>query len=338
MSKIKIIVTIFLVLCTLAMAQKPKVAVGAVGEEPSGSGALKGLSSQLTKAIVKSGEYTAVDRSEIILTQLGKEFKYQMGGAVEESRIKQLGKQFEVDYLCIVESSNLMGGYMLEAKLVDVETAEIMGMGSDTSSLETRGEFMRVSEKLSKELLSGAGSDGSSQKRSRGASFTDPRDGKKYKTVKIGFQTWMAENLNYEAEGSKCYNDVNTNCKVYGLLYDWETAMKACPSGWHLPSNDEWDLLERDVGEKSGKKLKAKRGWSNNGNGTDESGFSALSGGLGYPDGDFNSVGDCGYWWSAEGRNHSASYWNMGYDDDCAFVNWNDYSKGYLFSVRCVQD
>ena len=69
--------------------------------------------------------------------------------------------------------------------------------------------------------------------------LTDTRDGKIYKTVKIGEQVWMAENLNYEAEGSRCYNDSTTYCKKYGRLYNWETAMKACPNGWHLPSEKE---------------------------------------------------------------------------------------------------
>jgi len=110
--------------------------------------------------------------------------------------------------------------------------------------------------------------------------FTDPRDGKTYKTVKIGNQTWMAENLNYECEGSKFYDNDPANAEKYGRLYDWATAFKACPSGWHIPSKEEWRTLVDYAGgfDISGKELKARSGWRTN-SGTDAFGFSALPGG-----------------------------------------------------------
>jgi len=130
-------------------------------------------------------------------------------------------------------------------------------------------------------------------------SFTDARDGKNYKVVRIGTQIWLAENLNYEAKGSVCYNNEPANCDKYGRLYNLNTAMKACPKSWHLPSKQEWEILTATIGgeDTEGKHLKAKSGWNNNGNGDDTYGFSALPGGGGVI-GHFGGVGDSGGWWS----------------------------------------
>jgi len=133
--------------------------------------------------------------------------------------------------------------------------------------------------------------------------FTDSRDGKKYRTIEIGAQTWMAENLNFNAEGSKCLDNKEENCQKYGRLYDWYTAIKSCPNGWHLPSHAEWETLVNFAGgeKKAGKVLKATNGWNDNGrksgNGTDIFGFSALPGGDGDSGGKVYGVGDIGHWW-----------------------------------------
>jgi uncharacterized protein (TIGR02145 family) len=163
--------------------------------------------------------------------------------------------------------------------------------------------------------------------------------GQTYRTVNIGDQVWFAENLNYKASGSKCYGNDPKNAEKYGRLYNWETAKKACPSGWHLPSKKEWDELVNFAGgeDTAGKKLKAKSGWYDNGNGTDEYGFSALPGGFGNSCGSFSIVGYYGNWWSSSEYGSSYAYYRvMDYSDEDAY--WNDYGKSYLFSVRCVQD
>jgi uncharacterized protein (TIGR02145 family) len=116
----------------------------------------------------------------------------------------------------------------------------------------------------------------------------DERDGKDYKTVKIGTQTWMAENLNYISDNSFCYGDADSNCSKFGRLYDYPTAVLSCPLGWHLPSDDDWNTLADAMGgkDKAGLRLKATKGWEsdgsvNNVNGTDDCQFSALPGGGG---------------------------------------------------------
>ena len=126
-------------------------------------------------------------------------------------------------------------------------------------------------------------------------SFKDSRDGQKYRTVFIGGKMWMAENLNYKTSNSWCYNNKNYNCNTYGRLYTWNAARSACPSGWRLPNDSDWDNLISAVGSNAGTKLKSQTGW----NGTDEFGFSALPGGYRNTAGSFSNVGNWGYWWSA---------------------------------------
>jgi len=198
-------------------------------------------------------------------------------------------------------------------------------------------------------------------------------EGQLYKTIEIGDQTWMAENLNYAVSGSKCGNentglltDNDTDCEKYGRLYDWATAMNInvnynssewngsdvnhrgiCPPNWHIPSNADWDKLFRYVDGTSGTDspydsptagglLKAESGWNDNGNGTDDHGFSALPGGNGYSGG-FNGAGYHGYWWSSTenyGSNAYSRYMRYGSAD----AYWGSDDKSYLLSVRCVQD
>jgi len=192
-------------------------------------------------------------------------------------------------------------------------------------------------------------------------SFADPRDGKKYRYVKIGNQTWMAQNLDYQ--GSKdeplgsCYGDVHSinirKCQRYGRLYNWEEAVKACPEGWHLPDNNEWVTLVNFVGGDKivGKKLKAKNEWawfrnektrkSKKGDGTDEYGFSALPGGKARNTTYYSDIGEMGYWWSAtEYDNHSAPVFILEHMSDEAGGSFKKRSelKEDKHSVRCLKE
>jgi len=168
-------------------------------------------------------------------------------------------------------------------------------------------------------------------------SLTDSRDGKDYRTVEIGNRWWMAENLKYashESGASWCYGNNASYCATYGRLYDRDAAVSACPSGWHLPTDADWkDLVfAADGGQVAAGKLKSQKGWNNNGNGTDEHGFSALPGGYGRSDyRTFIGVGYNGLWWSAT----ELDAWLIGSGNG---LEKSTFGSQAGLSVRCVRD
>ena len=171
--------------------------------------------------------------------------------------------------------------------------------------------------------------------------MTDPRDGKKYRTVKIGEQTWMAENLDAKAKNSWCYLGKADLCKKYRRLYDWEAAKDACPAGWHLPSKEDFETLVAAVGGEStaGDKLKAASGWvkQKKSDGTEKSGFDARPAGYRFHNGFYSQEGRNVYFWSGtETSADTAYYMSLSYDFGGSFLGAG--VKTYGFSVRCVKD
>jgi len=176
--------------------------------------------------------------------------------------------------------------------------------------------------------------------------LTDIRDGQKYKTVKIGDQTWMAENLNYGTRGSWCYYDSDANCVKYGMLYTWAAANTACPTGWRLPTRAEWGTLAKAAGGTgtygvsgaAGNVLKSTSDWGiASYNGTDDFGFSALPGGYRYSDGSFDFAGYSGYWWTATDYLGGFAYYRRMYSNT-VYVDEYYVDQNYGYSVRCLKD
>jgi len=198
-----------------------------------------------------------------------------------------------------------------------------------------------------------------------GRTFTDKRDGKIYRFVKIGEQTWMAENLNYalkreeackpiehlrnaySCEYYHCYGQLSKSdkeekeCLIYGRYYSSHNS-SICPEGWHLPSKEEWQTLLNFVGDDAGKKLKAKNGWRDDDegkslNGEDAFGFSALpGGGLFTAEGEprYENIGKIGIWASSS-KSGFYDYYNTFEIEIHAGIS--DMSN-VAHSVRCVKD
>jgi len=146
--------------------------------------------------------------------------------------------------------------------------------------------------------------------------FIDDRDGQSYRTVKIGQQLWMAENLRYKTDNSwYCNKDENTY-STYGMLYPWNAAKKVSPRGWHLPGLGEWRELIDFVGDRdiAGRKLKAMSKWDNVadsiGNGTDDYSFAALPAGY---------------------RTYRRSF--QGFGSSCIF--WTNTSDNFMYQIPC---
>ncbi|MBR4915462.1 MAG: hypothetical protein IKZ45_00045 [Fibrobacter sp.] len=167
-------------------------------------------------------------------------------------------------------------------------------------------------------------------------SFTDERDGKTYRTVQIGEQTWLGENLNYEMEDSYCYNDSSKYCETYGRLYKLKASRTACPDGWHLPSMEEWESLP--ITENVRGKLWDLSDFSWGGN---KLGFSALPAGygIGYDKMTYKDINKLTEWWASDLL--SENDFNYGY----AFGMANDpgatenvFFYYFALSVRCVKD
>jgi uncharacterized protein (TIGR02145 family) len=186
--------------------------------------------------------------------------------------------------------------------------------------------------------------------------LTDTRDGQMYRTVQIGSQTWMAQNLNYAGSGKtvgECCENSADSCTKYGRRYSWQQAIPSrissnanpsgvqgvCPTGWHVPSDTEWTILQKFVDSTNttdGYRLKSAYGWVRHGdtlgNGTDSYGFRALPGGKGGAD-----AGYVGYWWSATQFSPNASYLRYLYYTDSNMYSWQ-IGQTFPLSLRCSRD
>ena len=171
--------------------------------------------------------------------------------------------------------------------------------------------------------------------------FTDERDGKTYKTVQIGKQTWMAENLNYKTSGSWCYDKKNANCEKYGRLYTHAVAQNACPNGWKLPTGKQWaKLLNIDVSLFN--LVGMFKHFSSDINTNDDPyGFNVLPGGI-YDGGEYRGIGRTTAFWANEAKSVKTSdglrvymVYFVRFSPNQVTLAARDESD--YFSVRCIK-
>ncbi|WP_290746320.1 FISUMP domain-containing protein [Fibrobacter sp. UBA4309] len=211
---------------------------------------------------------------------------------------------------------------------------------SSSSSVDSSSDKVSSATSSSSGTSSSVNSSGSSEA-GNGKVFVDPRDGKKYRMVTIGSQTWFAENVNYRGNDvtSYCHSGKPENCDKYGSLYDWDNAKKACPSGTHLPTIEELRELLHFVGEDSSAVvLMADTGWTRDDGylGTDKYGFAMLPGSYKASSGYGSSLGWCTNMWTASDSAGLVYAVYLGWNLPYASIGAYDLADGWGMSVRCI--
>ena len=219
-----------------------------------------------------------------------------------------------------------------------------------SSSVTPKDVVLSSSEKSSSSETSVSSSSSAAVSNVEYGTFTDARDGKSYKTVKIGNLTWMAENLNFDnsatatgsIDSSFCYDGIPANCTKYGRLYQEYAATAVCPEGWRLPTASDWrDLTttaKSEFGDDNGS-LRAVGEWEDtifgdNVTATNASGFSALPAGYRAKTGECDGEGKKAYFWGEDNMNHYAWILSNQYDMEKESIQ-----RGYFaYAVRCVKD
>lgn len=160
--------------------------------------------------------------------------------------------------------------------------------------------------------------------------FVDPRDGQEYKTVKLkDGNIWLAENLNFKVKDSWYHKEVKSDKdkKRFGRLYTWESAKEACPSGWHVPSDEEWNNMIQEYGGLARSYNILIKGGS--------SGFSAQLGGF-YSNDNYFKIGECGYYWSTTESGPYGAY-NHALSQNFV-IRYTNGDKLFGLSCRCLKD
>jgi hypothetical protein len=284
---------------------------------------------EIANDILPRNQYGLMTQQSIV-DRLGSEER-----AVKECReatcLADLGRKISADYIAQARIGRFGGNLTIKAELYDVRSSNLIasftGESKDIHGLLSILEVKAPN--LLRNIIAAPAAMSSSSSISRSSSsyeidythnysydtFTDSRDGQKYKAIKIGNLTWMAENLKYKASKSICYDNLESKCSISGRLYNWATAIEACPPGWHLPSKAEWDALIE---------LKAMKA------------FSAIPGGLHIYKGTFYHSEIASAWWSSSDGKENFLYVGSGLRN--GGISWNSTDKRSSCSVRCVKD
>ena len=216
-----------------AIAQQKKVAVYVTGQQ---SGINKVLGYQLVAAFAKSGKYIAIERTASFLAELGKEQNYQRTGAVDDNELSRLGKQFGVQLVCVADVSDVFGEKYVSARLIDVESAEVVNTSNMNSQLSNMQELLSVTDKITKELTAKTVQERAAE------TLAKQRE---YAATEIALKRMLDEGyikignvfaiISYSTVDWSRTASMASDCHIGGM------------SGWRLPTATEVDMVIRGI-------------------------------------------------------------------------------------------
>lgn len=171
----KLLVILLSALSLIAFAQQKKVAVYMTGQQ---SGESNVLGDQLVAAFAKSGRYTAVERTSSFLAELAKEQGYQRSGSVSDDEIARLGVQFGVNYVCVAQISDVFGEKYISARLIDVETAEIVNTHNVSGTMNNMSSCLRMANEIASNLTRGTFAEQANEERAKAESIAKEKAAK----------------------------------------------------------------------------------------------------------------------------------------------------------------
>lgn len=228
------IAAVLLVAGSVFAQTRPKVAVYVTGGNNAAEN--RALSANITNALVRSGRYTTIERTDVFLGQVEREMLTQRSGTVDDRQISRVGAQHGADFVCVAEILEAFGSHQLSARIINVVTAEVIASGVATGSLRTMDDLTSLSNSVTASILGnvGGGADANT--------FVDHRDNRRYRIKRIGDYTWFMQDL-VNNSGTESFNPATLN----GQFYRDNLQTRICPDAWRIPTNSEWRALRADA-------------------------------------------------------------------------------------------
>lgn len=257
--KTKVFILLLLVLSMTAVAQQKKVAVYVTGQQ---SGITKVLGDQLVSAFANNGKYIAIERTASFLSELNKEQGYQRTGAVDDNELSRLGKQFGVQLVCVAEITEVFGENYVSARLIDVETAEILNTSNTNSALSNMDEMRSVCSKLAEDLTSETVQEKAAKEAERQKKQAEAAEKERLEREKMQALVDKAIEVGYIKIGDLLVTTSHPHCTKKEAKSNAETTVLGGITGWRIPTKVELISIKHTLEDYSEKCNNTPTTWS----------------------------------------------------------------------------